>query len=293
MIRLNLKEKFDKLPFLITLFTRTFEKGINIMKQTPNAAEAREIIKNTPKLHFNRYSPAFIMSNEDIRKDLKLYKPKKFDNVLTVAASGDQPLFCKVFGAKKVTTFDISYNAKVITDIKYAALHTMTNGEYWKFLGDLQDENYKSRVPNWYRVAPKLDTEVQNYVHDLDDVQLFSNGYICSYKRAFESGEYANLQKNLDKPFPFIWANITELGGELTESYDFVHLSNALDYVAEPDMEPSLIAIMKHTNVGGRVFVRSKNNPWVKPSCEMVVQAHSAQWDLLENGKAYILQRTR
>lgn len=264
------------------------------MNQKPNAIEALKTIKNTEKLHFNRYSPAFIVSNEDLRKDLKTYKPAKFDNVLTVAASGDHPLFCKAYGATNVTTFDVSYNAKVITDIKYAAVHTMTNGEYWQFLGTLQSENHLAQMPHWNRIASQLDATVKKYINDMDGVRLFSNGFKPnSYSRAFESNEYRQLQNTLTKPFEFIWANITELGDKLTESYDFVHLSNVLDYVAEPDMEPALAAIMQHTNVGGRILVRSKNNPWVKPSCEQVAQAFAKQWELDVNGKANILQRVR
>ncbi len=264
------------------------------MNQTPNATEAQNIIKNTAKLHFNRYSPAFIASNEDVRADLKAYKPQKFDNVLTVAASGDQPLFCKAYGAKHITTFDVSYNAKVITDIKYAALHTMTNGEYWQFLGNLQSESHLNLVPKWNTVAAQLDTTVKKYIHDMDGIRLFVNGFKpTSYKRAFESAEYDQLHRAQDKSFPFIWSNITELDDKLNDSYDFIHLSNVLDYVAEPDMEPVLARIMRHTNVGGCILVRSKNNPWVKPSCEQVAQAFSNNWELLVNGRANILKRVR
>ena len=70
---------------------------------------------------FSQYSRAYVITNEDLRYSLQ-FMPKETNRALTVAASGDHPLFCSLYGAKYVDTFDISYNAKCVMDIKVAAL---------------------------------------------------------------------------------------------------------------------------------------------------------------------------
>ena len=74
--------------------------------------------------HPNRslaYSHAYVVSNEDLRYTTALTRDMG-RKVLTVAGSGDQPLFYKLNGANHIDTFDVSFCAKAIMDIKTAAI---------------------------------------------------------------------------------------------------------------------------------------------------------------------------
>ena len=44
---------------------------------------------------FAAFSPAYLVSNEDLRSAMKMLQPRGAD-VLTVAGSGDQPIFYKL-----------------------------------------------------------------------------------------------------------------------------------------------------------------------------------------------------
>ena len=75
---------------------------------------------STTQVTFGPYSPTYLIAtDEDANQDIKRYmyngKDKKYcEKVLSVSASGDHPLFCKMYGAKQITTFDITYASKIL-----------------------------------------------------------------------------------------------------------------------------------------------------------------------------------
>ena len=85
---------------------------------------------------FNTYSQAYAVTNENLRKTMRLI-PKNAKSALVTAASGDHPLFCSLYGIQNVDTFDISYNAKCIMDIKVAALKILGYHSYIGLIDDL------------------------------------------------------------------------------------------------------------------------------------------------------------
>ena len=66
---------------------------------------------------FSQFSLAYIATNENIRYEIGLTETNK-KSILTIAGSGDQPIFYSLNGAKDIDTFDISFCSKVIMDIK-------------------------------------------------------------------------------------------------------------------------------------------------------------------------------
>ena len=88
---------------------------------------------------FSRYSEAYVITNEDLRESMG-FMPKKCNHALTVAASGDHPLFASLYGAKHVDTFDISYNAKKnhISRVKKDRSHIKRGFAYAEVLNDLE-----------------------------------------------------------------------------------------------------------------------------------------------------------
>lgn len=73
-----------------------------------------------------QYCRAYHTTNEPITDWLSL-APVKNPRVLTVAASGDQPLLYAASGASHVDTFDITVNACAVMDFKTSALDTVAN----------------------------------------------------------------------------------------------------------------------------------------------------------------------
>ena len=112
-----------------------------IQKPLPNVEDAVNAILmmfEYREFNYGRYSPQMVTTNEIYQiYDLKNYVPKGAQ-VLTVSASGEQPLFFKLYGAKDVITFDISYNSYLLTSLKIAALCGFKKpGQYKKFLEGL------------------------------------------------------------------------------------------------------------------------------------------------------------
>ena len=87
-------------------------------------------------LGFSHYSPSYVLTNEDIRWVSGLTQ-NKGPRVLTVAASGDHPMFYAMRGATNIDTFDISFCAKVAMDIKTAAIQKLSRDEYVQLLNDM------------------------------------------------------------------------------------------------------------------------------------------------------------
>ena len=131
---------------------------------------------------FAEYSPAYVINNEIAYEVLKLLSPIKGARVLTVAGSGDQPLFYSAMGASVIDTFDISYCAKVIMDIKNTAIRAKMsyNDFVVDLLGCLQGMPDKtSDVLRCFRLTDKMPA----------DTMCFINGmYGCKILRRLGNG---------------------------------------------------------------------------------------------------------
>jgi transcription initiation factor IIE alpha subunit len=266
------------------------------MSFAPNAQEFTQLIKEGCHIsdkRLVRYDSAYIITNETLHEDME-FMPKKCDNALTVTASGDHPLFCKLYGAKHVTTFDITCNAKIITDIKMAAIQELNVDEYWQLLSSL----YKSKTPlsvkNMNKITPHLSNTVNKYLYDMtaNKFVLFSKGHnIDSYiERNLRASDFQKLKQLLKKPFDFIWSNAIDL--HLVENYDFIHLSNISDYLSYDDMKSVLINMINHTNVGGYILAQQQNRINASILCEQFSQKLK-NWELVQSGRLNVLLRTR
>ena len=200
------------------------------MKPSIRAAK-QELIVRERFTHFSPYSMAWIITNEDLRPAMKHIK-KNTKNALTVAASGDHPMFTKIHGATHVDTFDISYNAKLIMDIKTNALSVLNHDDYCKFLRAIHDAySGTSDIPNMPEIISMLPRGEQRYFYKMDKYQLFGRDHFFESYSLPTKGEYEKMRNNIDKPFNFIWSDITELHTKLKKEYDFMHISNIFDYL--------------------------------------------------------------
>ena len=257
---------------------------------------------------FGTYSQAYTVTNEDLRKSM-CFMPEKCENALVVAASGDHPLFCSLYGAKNVDTFDISYNAKCIMDIKTLALNTLNHQDYIRFIKDL----YNISVPlmdvkNMDRVLYKLPKTEYDYIYALRESPIFIRKSISLNGAVLPTQfEYNKLQESVKSTYNFILSDICKMGGKLTKFYDFIHLSNVFDYVQSFYYEFVILSLMEHVNPGGRIvtqFFAGGNDTVFGTRIEKMVKEHKnwifnkkminsvGKFDYLRNG-IYVLERVR
>jgi len=245
---------------------------------------------------FNVNSAAYITTNEDLRSAMH-FMPKKCNRALTVAASGDHPLFASLFGAKYVDTFDITFNAKCIMDIKTTALNCMNRDEYTSLLQDLYDLSKEGCVLSGQKIAKKLPIPTE----DIDFMNTKSGlcivGTFDKYRLPMAL-EYKKLQKIVKKPYKFFHTDIQSLGRELTESYDFIHLSNIFEHmqVSQKQQSKIIISLMEHVNVGGRIlFQHLIWKPWKRPPIpEKLCPTHGdTDWRFVQIDMISIIERLR
>ena len=207
------------------------------MKQNihaPNIKDARAefmTLRNGVAVHkqtdmFSPYSPAWLITNEDIRW-VSGTTSDEAKRVLTVCGSGDHPIFYAMNGAQNVDTFDLSFCAKALMDIKTTAIQKMSYEEYVPFLYDLY---YKTpdELPTLQRMLGDMPRDTAYFVKNMGNCMMFSHA--CnpdSYKEHLPTArEYAQIQRKIHKPFNFIWSDLCQVNTKLTGEYDVINLSN-------------------------------------------------------------------
>lgn len=257
---------------------------------------------------FGTYSSAYIVTNEYLPPAMNCM-PKNCENALVVAASGDHPLFCSLSGAKNVDTFDISYNAKCMMDMKVAALNTLNHQDYIRFIKDLYDISVPLMdVKNMDGVLYKLPKTEYDYIYALRESPIFIRKSISLNVAVLPTQfEYNKLRECVKSPYNFILSDICKMGGKLTKSYDFMHLSNIFDYVQSFNYEFVILSLMEHVNPGGRIVTQffsegnddtfgirmtklaEKRKNWILNK-KMINSV--GKFDYLKNG-IYVLERVR
>lgn len=229
----------------------------------PDSKKAIEYIHKTG--NFEIYSPAYVVTNENLRQ-LPQLMPKKHEKVLTVVGSGDHPLWFSLYGAKQIDTFDISYNAKIMMDIKIAALSCLNWRKYKHLLEDLYENTFYPythilRTKNMCKISPRLPKTEAEYIESLH----YSTKIFRDYCRPSKTNslptflEYIKLRIIIRKQYNFYMTDIRNLGNCLKKSYDVIHLSNILDYVPTSEHKNVILPLLNHVNPGGRIIAHNMN----------------------------------
>ena len=266
----------------------------------PDAIIAKQIIKWTEG-PFSTYSPTYVITNEYLRRALK-FIPAKTENALVVASSGDHPIFTTLRGAKNVDTFDISYNAKIIMDIKTAAIHTITYEEYEQLLHDIHLGEELTSIKNMPEIISQLPPIEQNYILDMLGTQFWRTLYPDDQVPTFLShNEFYRIRKIMPKSFNFIWSDIQELSTRLTKIYDFMHLSNIFDYMGQSDSINALKSLLKYTRPGSTVCIaclypEHHSQEYFNDIFETIaVSNEKCEWNILaetrKDSVLYVMQR--
>lgn len=250
---------------------------------------------------FMDFSPVYSVTNENIRFLTRL-SGKENPYVLTAACSGDPALFFKLSGASHVDTFDISYCAKVISDIKATAIPYLEYDEYIGLLHDLFRMRKKSDSSALQLIEPLLPAPTLDFLDQLQGYNLFNKGVSPNYfqktfitEQEFNSLKYKNL-----KPFNFIWSDIVNLHQHLDARYDVINFSNIFEYFND---DKAITTVLENVRPflahDGIILV---DNKWFFRDSEykkyLKVQKSIASWAQLSGAKcktdmAIVLQKTK
>ncbi|MBR1380231.1 MAG: hypothetical protein IJ560_01445 [Alphaproteobacteria bacterium] len=267
------------------------------MEYQPDINAARKTLRNkfvASMMPFSEYSSAYVITNENLRSELK-YMPMHTNRALVTTGSGDHPIFCALNGASHVDTFDVTYNAKCILDIKTAAFGVLSLNEYWQILNKLHYSQNIKNLPNMDLILPRLSPIVREYIYQMNEYPIFSRGLGAdSYNQyAPLPAEYEIMRQKIQNQFPFIWSNIADLGEKLTESYDFIHTSNIFEYIKPNDMEQIISPLMNHTNIGGRIImIQQRPSGLIGDFCRFI-ESKKSNWRAIKTGHINVLERER
>ena len=268
----------------------------------PNIEFARNSLEG--KENFSAYSAAYVITNEHLR-DATKFIPENTENALTVAASGDHPFFAKLYGAKHIDTFDLSYNAKLTMDIKTAALQILNYEGYYTLLNDLYASKDTVNIPNMAEIMKKLSAEEQTYLKGMTGCKLFCQGLHPSVSYDFGASflsrtELEKLKKELREPFNFIWSDVKSLHTRLNKSYKFIHLSNIFDYISEADSIRALISLTQYTEPGCNICLETcfpyYYKDWADEVCKYIEKRTEQKWTLnnpKQTQSLFIMHRVR
>lgn len=238
-------------------------------KKTANVTKAKQAYttatKNLAGMYFPHpdnsleYSHAYVITNENLRFTTGLTQHMARD-VLTITGSGDQALFYTLAGATHIDTFDVTYCAHAICDIKTGAISKLQFEEYNAMLSTLYRNPHAPHVENMAQVIPTLSQQTAKFIQDMDNYYIFANGLSPeSYpENMLTKDEFNKLKQTIHKPFNFIWSDAMHIHEHITQEYDVINLSNIFEWVPETTI-PTLESLQKHLRVGGYIIAYTSN----------------------------------
>lgn len=248
------------------------------------------------------YSCAYVMTNENLRHTTGLTRDMA-RKVLTVTGSGDQPLFYTLNGATQVDTFDVSFCARAIMDIKTQAIRSgIPYEQYTQLLTRLHFASSASRIPDVDKMLSKIPAHSAKFIRGMDGYRIFGNGISPDHYQSemITAQEYEQLQSMLEKPFNFIWADLGELHTRLTDEYDVINLSNIFEWTPKL-IEPALANLRPHVRPGGYILAQTGSNWTISENINRFIRAREIFKDWAKIGinqtnrdnQVIILERVR
>lgn len=248
------------------------------------------------------YLHAYVVSNENLRHTTGFTRDIG-RKVLTVAGSGEQPLFYTLNGATQIDTFDISYCARAIMDIKTQAIQSGISYEQYKqLLTDLHNAPSASQVKGISSILPRIPAHSAKLIRGMDGYRIFGNGLHPEYyaTEMISADEYATLQKKLSGHFNFIWSNVADLHTHLTTEYDVINLSNIFEW-APKLIQPTLQNLRNYVRPGGYILAQTGCSIPISKNMAAYVKASKAfkEWARMginkqeRDDQIIVLERTR
>ncbi len=212
-------------------------------------------LKDSDYNNFGQYSPAYVTTNEDWRFAMHELKPAN-KSILTVAASGDQPIAFAISGARDIDTFDTTYFAKVIMDIKTSAIQTMNHKQYGDFVRKLFKNKSIRELPEYEKIATVCPKSTIIAANQMQGCYIFNQGTGVYNEYMPTPTEYKIAQQTIHAPINFIWSDLHDLNTHLDKRYDIIYLSNIFDYVYSSKKIAGTIDKLKpFLNIGGQIML--------------------------------------
>jgi hypothetical protein len=239
--------------------------------------------------------PAYTISNENQRWATQVVP--NVQSVLTVAGSGDQALFYKLAGAEKVVTFDMTSNARIIQDIKCAAIKHLNLQEYKDLLIKLHSvKGNIMSLPEMQFLGQFLPSETLKIIENSKDVIMFGLGLDASFypENIPTEKEYAKLRATLNKPFRFIWKDLKSLSTTMTAKYDLINISNIFDYVDSGAEQIKILKkLSKRLNKNGHIICLPQKHKYRYDEVKLPHLSYERVVQDQDHTMAIIFQRTR
>lgn len=199
---------------------------------------------------FTEMTQLFRFTNENLSEYYELFD---FENksVLTVIGAGDQALSAIYKGAKKIDVFDINKLSYYFLLLKKYALNSLSYEEYLNFFNPITK---LSNVELLYKkISPNIDDEIIKEFWD----RIFNNSYMfyflfldtnVSMNRVKRNVPYLENEQAYNKlkekikdcKINYVGGDLTELVNTLNEKYDYINLSNIIDYIEDKDSAKKL-----------------------------------------------------
>ncbi|MCM1294348.1 MAG: hypothetical protein NC311_02195 [Muribaculaceae bacterium] len=221
-----------------------------------------------------QYCRAYHATNEPITNWLSLMRVQN-PRVLTVAASGDQPLLHAATGASHVDTFDITVNACAVMDFKTSALQTTANLDEYQDavqnltrldgvdkIGTRQHAAFMRIVDNMpMRTRPLMQKIINTYCNQT----AFSQHVSRKLRFPTDTAQFAKMRACAHTPLDFIWADLINVHHYIEGEYDIINVSNIFDhYLWYKDSPKSVFDAIKslwpHLRDGGYMLCTSTDN---------------------------------
>ena len=239
---------------------------------------------------FSAYSPAYLTTNEPLDWEISLTPNPK--NVLTIAGSGDQALFYTLAGAKHIDTFDVSYCAHVVQDIKTTAIRNLPYNKYHGMLCHLHSTTDATQVKEIATILDQLPSDTLNFITQMRGHRLFDQGEnpMISNNATNIENYYDKIRTYVPKSFNFIWSDTLNLHTKLTKKYDVINLSNVFDYLNNDEVHHTISSLYPFLNDNG-CFIFCGHH--INYDSELMIKK---QFELNKQhlfGKATVLQKTK
>lgn len=221
-------------------------------------------------MQFGAYSPAYVSTNEDWRFAMQELQPNG-KTVLTVMGGGDQAIAFAMSGAKSIDTFDTSYFAKVMMDIKSAAIQTMGKKQYSQFITDLHKATSIKDVDGYDVIKPVCNRQSMTVAKQMTGYKIFSNGTGVREEYMPTDEEFNAAKKIINMPMNFIWSDLRTLDTHLKKKYDIIYLSNIFEYFNNSaDITNVLNNLGAHLNPNGQIMMYTS---WIHTDISEVIVA--------------------
>ena len=213
------------------------------------------------------YEQAYASTNEPLDWETDLVNPRH-KSVLTVAASGDQPIIYATRNSAHIDTFDITCYANVIMDFKTTSLDILTYNEYSRIIPwisvNLRSAAQRSEFKRVFSMMPAethhiLDQILKTKNHAL----IFGREPVYKIDVPRDATHYLSMQMQSRRRYDFIWADVKNLHEYLTRPYDIINTSNIFDhYFGQCDEPHKHIAetvknLWPYLNKGGHIISTS------------------------------------